>query len=104
MCPKNQFVYGYMTRINEVDGLNGLILMCRNKFTNEQSNITVREGKGTIIGPDPVRAQDNQFAYDFSIKYQYEYLSSYITGLNLIYTNFPEITNVEIQYDSLPAH
>jgi hypothetical protein len=33
MCPKNQFVYGYMTKINEINGLSALTLMCRNKFT-----------------------------------------------------------------------
>lgn len=33
MCPRNTFVYGYSTKINSVDGLNGLYLHCRNKFS-----------------------------------------------------------------------
>lgn len=51
MCPKNSYVFDYMTRINDRDGLNGLYLRCRNKFTNDIVNVTVREGTGDLIGP-----------------------------------------------------
>jgi hypothetical protein len=44
----------------------------------------------------------NLFAFDYSIKLNVDTESSYITGLSLSYTSFPEITNVEIAYDSLP--
>jgi hypothetical protein len=57
MCPKNQYVYGYSTKINPQDGLNGLVLHCRNKYTNEMSNVTVREGKGTNVSIDSTRPQ-----------------------------------------------
>jgi uncharacterized protein affecting Mg2+/Co2+ transport len=102
MCPKNQFVYGYMTRINENDGLNGLILMCRNKYTNEAANVTVREGKGVLLASEFILPRSNLFASDYSVKYESDSQNSFITGLHLLYSPFPVITNIDIQYDSLP--
>jgi hypothetical protein len=101
MCPKGQYVYNYMTRVSDVDGLSGLILFCRNFYSNESSTVTVKEGKGTLKATDPKDIKPNLFAFDFNIKVRSEGSVSFITGLHMYYTPFPEITKVDVKFDTL---
>jgi hypothetical protein len=58
--------------------------------------VTVREGKGAMIGPELTNPADNLFAYDYTIKVNEDKGINYITGLTLVYTPFPVITSIEV--------
>lgn len=70
MCRPDYYVFDYMTRINDRDGLNGLYLRCRHKLTNDIINVTVREGSGDLIGPEFKDLVPKQYAYDYMLKFQ----------------------------------
>jgi hypothetical protein len=48
MCPQNQMVYGFQTKMSERDGLAALNILCKNPFNSkEKSIVLVRDGEGS---------------------------------------------------------
>ena len=47
MCPHGMYVYGMRTKLNERDGLAGLILYCRNmKNPSNIAEVLIFDGEG----------------------------------------------------------
>lgn len=85
-CPRNQYVYGYRAKVNDVNGLTGLSLLCRNYYKSESSEVLVKDGKGNWT---KLIATSKSFAYDFQIKMTEVKASEHLTGLSLLFRPYP---------------
>lgn len=93
MCPANQLVHGFQTKINGRDGLSGLILLCRNPYnTSQSSQVSVLVGEGLWSAPKT----STGYATAFDLK-----MESYMTGLRIHFRPIPIIYNIALNYATL---
>lgn len=123
MCPKNQYVYGIKVKSSELDGLTGLMLICRpndgltasptptplqnpkspgHSILQKNANeVIVKDGRGSW---SETISNSKQFAYSYELKVVNQTsINKYLTGIKLLMRSIPEIKSVSIEYD-LPPH